>query len=357
MTLDTYLREFDARDWQTTDEGTVRFALVGLGWWTVEQAVPAIADSAFCEVGAVVSSSPEKAERVATGVDGDTRSLSYDEFRDGAATDAYDAAYVSTPNAFHLDYARAAAEHGKHVLTEKPMEATTERAAEMVDVCEEAGVDLLVGYRMHTEPAVRRARELVREGAIGDPQFVHSANTQRLLDIFGNHDQWRVDPELTGYGTSVMDLGIYSINTARFLLDTDPRTVTAEMDSSHPAFDEVPDEQARFSLTFEDGTYAVCTCSQNAEPGSFLEITGTEGRIRLDPAFHLETTLSVTVDGETATLETTGVDQMREIFDYAANSFLTDRSATPDGRHGLVDMRTIESVHEAAETDGQVVVD
>lgn len=357
MTLPEYLADFDRRDWQTDTEGTVRFALVGLGWWTIDEALPAIADAEFCEATVFVSSSREKAESVAADVETAEAALTYDAFHDGAATDHYDAVYVCTPNATHLEFTETAAEHGKDVLTEKPMEASVERAAEMVDACEEAGVRLAVGYRMQTEPVVRRARELLRDGAIGTPQFVHSQNTQRLLEMIPDPGQWRLNPDLTGYGTSVMDLGIYSINTTRFLLDADPVAVQATMDASSEGFEAVPDETAASLVEFDDGSTGSFTASQNAHANSFLEVTGTEGRLRIEPAFHLESQLELTVDGRSVDLETPDIDQMREVFDYAAHGFLTDRDLSLDGEHGLVDMETIAAIHDAAEHGERVTLD
>jgi xylose dehydrogenase (NAD/NADP) len=54
--------------------------------------------------------------------------VTYDEFLDDVADDSYDAVYIATPNALHLPYAEHAAVNGKHVLCEKPMEATAGRA-------------------------------------------------------------------------------------------------------------------------------------------------------------------------------------------------------------------------------------
>ncbi|WP_435125547.1 D-xylose 1-dehydrogenase Gfo6 [Halobaculum sp. D14] len=357
MSLSEYVDEFERRDWQTTTDGTVRFALIGLGWWTVEEAIPAIAESDHCETTTLVTSSTAKGEEVAADVDTVTDVVTYDEFHDGAAADAYDAVYICTPNAYHLDFARTAAELGKDVLTEKPMEATVERAAEMVAVCDANDVTLAVGYRMQTEPIVRRVRELVQSGAIGEPCHVHGANTQRLLDIFDDPDQWRLDRDRSGYGTSVMDLGIYPINTARFILDADPVAAQATMRSEHEAFSDVPDEHAAFTLEFDDGVLAACTASQNAHTTTHLEITGTEGRVRIEPAFHLDTELTVTLGDTTLDFDTPKVNQMTEVFDYFGHAVVTDADVGLDGEHGLVDMETIAAIHRSADTGGRVTIE
>lgn len=347
---------YDERDWQTTTDGTVRYALLGLGWWTIDLALPAIQDSDLGEVTTFVSSSSEKAERLANenGVD---HGISYDEFHEGDAADAYDAIYIGTPNAFHLEYAETAAELNKAILCEKPMEATVERAQKMVEVCEDADVPLMIAYRMQTDPAVRRAKELIEDGFIGDPVSVYGNNSQPLLEMNPNTDQWRLDPDLSGYGTSVMDLGIYSINTTRFLLDREPRAVQSQMSSHEAAFEEVPDERSGALLALEGGVKMVTTDSQNAHDDTQLKITGTNGQVELRPAFHGKAKLHLSRNEFTVTVEQENFDakdEMREEFDYFADRVLTDAEIVPDGRHGLQDMRIIRAIHEAAET-GDVI--
>jgi xylose dehydrogenase (NAD/NADP) len=349
MDLATGIETYGERDWQTTDEGTVRFALVGLGWWTVDVAIPAIADSELCETTVLVSSTTEKAQRLADR-HGAEAGITYEAFHDGAAADAYDAVYVCTPNALHLDYVETAADLGKAVLCEKPLEASVERAERLVAAG--ADVPLMTAYRMQTEPAVRRAKELVEAGFVGDPVHAYGNNTQPILEMIPDPDQWRLDPDLTGYGTSVMDLGIYPVNTARFILERDPVSASARMSSHHEAFADVPDEYASYTLVLEDDLPLQCTTSQNAQQDTELKIVGTDGQIQIQPAFHGEATLRVRTGDLRAEVELTSGDatfEMREEFDYFADSVLAGGEIYPDGRHGLADMRTIAAIHESAE--------
>ena len=359
MTFEQWVDAFDRRDWQRSDDGTVRFALVGLGWWTREEAMPAIEESTFCETTVVVSGSHEKADRVAAATETVTDALTYDEFLDGAATDAYDAVYVVTPNALHLPYVEAAAEHGKAVLCEKPIEATVERAEQVVAAADDGDVPLMVAYRMQTDPAVRRTRELVADGHLGDPVQVHGHMSQRLVTVIPDPDQWRLNPDLTGYGATVMDLGIYPLNTARFVLDADPVSVSARFSGEHEAFADVPDEHASFAVTFDDGTEASCTASQNAQRASSFRVVGTEGEVALEPVFYPDQTRFMTVrSGENSVeVQVPPVDQMTEEFDYFADCLLSGESPHPDGEHGLADLRAIAAVYEAADADGPVPVD
>ena len=358
MDLQDALDGFNRRDWQSADaaDGPVRFAMVGIGWWTREQAIPATEESELCETTVAVSGDREKAGAVVEEAETVTRGVTYDEFIDGEAVDAYDAVYVATPNAYHLQYAEAAAAHDKDVLCEKPMEADAGRAEALVEAFEGADARLMVGYRMQTEPAIRRARELVREGFVGEPVHVTGHMTQPLLSMNPEPDQWRLDPDLAGPGTSVTDLGIYPINTARFVLDADPVAVSAAMHSADPAFERVPDERASFEVEYEGGVLASFAASQNAARSSSFSVIGTEGEVTMEPAFAMEADRSLTVGRGTASAEFAfeAANEMTEEFDYFADRILTGEEVVPDGAHGLVDVRTIEAIYEAAETGERV---
>lgn len=358
MDLSSHLEEFPRRDWQQIEEGRVRIAMIGVGWWTRDRAIPAVRASDLCETTALVSSSHEKAQSVADQVETIEHAITYDEFHDGVAADAYDAVYVSTPNALHLPYAETAADLGKHVLCEKPMEASVERSETMIEACESGEIRLMIGYRMHTEPAVRRARDLIREGFIGEPAHVHGHMAQRLLEMIPDPDQWRLDRSLAGPGTSVTDLGIYPLNTARFVMDSDPVAVVAAMRSSTDEFGSVPDERASFEVEYDNGALAAFTASQNAHDSGRFEVVGTDGRIALEPAFFADDRRTLTVErGDTAAeIAFDTVDQMTEEFDYFADRLLGGGEIVPDGEHGLIDMQAIEAIYDAASKGERVVL-
>ncbi|WP_416841769.1 D-xylose 1-dehydrogenase Gfo6 [Haloferax sp. DFSO52] len=359
-TVSSILEAFTRRDWQSSDvTGTIRIAMIGLGWWTRDQAIPAVEESDFCETTVVVSSSAEKAARGAELSETISHALTYDQFHEGVAADAYDAVYVVTPNGLHLPYVETAAELGKAVLCEKPLEASVDRAEKLVETCEQADVPLMVAYRMQTEPAVRRARELVEAGVIGEPVLVHGNMSQRLLaEVVPDPDQWRLDPELSG-GATVMDIGLYPLNTTRFVLDADPVRVRAHTTAESPAFEEVGDEHVSFGLEFDDGTLAVCTASQAAYQSSHLRITGTEGEIELDPAFYnrQDRGFRVSWGSQSAEISFDQVNQMTEEFDYFAHCLLTGTGPLPDGEHALVDMRAMDAIYTAAEQGCDVELD
>jgi len=353
MDPERFFDEFDARDWERAQAGTVRVAMIGVGWWVTDFAIPAVESIDNCETTVLVSSDKAKAERVADDCDAEA-GITYDEFHDGVAADAYDAVYICTPNALHLPYVETAADLGKAVLCEKPMEASVERAEDLVEAATD--VPLMVAYRMHTEPGVRQMRAALQEGLVGDPVFVHGHNSQRLLEMIPDPDQWRLDPDLAGEGGSVTDIGIYPLNTARFVLGRDPVSAQAAMHSESEGFQSIPDERAGFQLTFEDGVYAACTTSQNAYGSGHLRVVGTEGELVFDPAYGMSDDRSLTLrrGGTSVDVRFDHVDQMAEEFAYFADHVLTGEPIHADGEHGLVDMRAIEAIYESARSGEEV---
>ena len=360
MDLSALTEGFTRRDWQelTETDDPVRFAMVGVGRWTREQAMPAVAASDLAETTVLVSGDREKAAAVASSSETVERAITYEEFHDGAASEAYDAVYVATPNARHLPFVETAARLGTAVLCEKPMEATVERAERMVETCADHGATLMVAYRMQTEPAVRRARELVEAGYVGDPVFVHGSMTEPVLEANPDPDQWRLNMDLSG-GCAAMDVGIYPLNTARYLLDADPLRVSGTVASVREAFADVPDEHAVFRVDFPDHVSAVCTASKSATTASHVRVTGTEGTVRVEPAFYPwnDRRLHVSHGGSDVEIAFDQVDQMEEEFEYFAHCLLTGTDPYPDGTHGLVDVETITAVYESAESGRTVELD
>ena len=108
----------------------------------------------------------------------------------------------------HYGVTKAALEHGKHVLCEKPMALTREACAHMIAAAEATGKKLMVGQVCRYAPAFAKAKELIDAGEIGELYYVESEYAHDYLKVRGAND-WRVDPMrygLLGGGCHAMDL-------------------------------------------------------------------------------------------------------------------------------------------------------
>ena len=348
MAVNLPVAAFGERDWERDIEADpVRIGIIGAGWWTRTEALPAFEDCTYCRPTVVADISQDNVRKATAGTD--RIGLESDAFRSGAEQDQYDAVYIATPNAVHPTDTAAAAALGKPILCEKPMAATIEGAERMVESVEAADVPLMVAYRVQTDPVTRRAKDLIQAGAIGDIIHVHGQMSDPLFEFIADPEQWRLDPEVSGGGT-MSDIAVYPLNTTRFVLEADPEAVHASVESEHEAFADV-DEHAAFLIEFPGATTAVCSVSHNAHQSSYLTFHGSAGRLTLEnPFFPWDPRrLRLEAAGLTTTFEPDPVNQLVEEFDYFGNCIQRGVDPYPDGRHGLVDVKTVQALYASAD--------
>jgi predicted dehydrogenase len=148
----------------------LRVAVIGAGYWG-PNLVRNFRSCESTDVLWVVDTSEQRARRVANAHPGVRVSTSVDPI---LADDAVDAVVIATPPETHAPLGLAALTAGKHVLIEKPLATTAEDAAALVDAADRYGRVLMCDHTYCYTPAVRKIRELVREGALGEIQYVDS---------------------------------------------------------------------------------------------------------------------------------------------------------------------------------------
>jgi len=91
------------------------------------------------------------------------------------ADDEIEAVLIATPISTHYDLAKAALEAGKHVFVEKPMAASVAEARELVDLAAATGLTLMVGHTFVFSPPVRKVKEIIASGELGEVRFITSS--------------------------------------------------------------------------------------------------------------------------------------------------------------------------------------
>lgn len=169
----------------------------------------------------------------------------YTDFAQLLATERPQAVSLCTPPASHLPLAAMAAERGVHVLAEKPMANTVANCQAMIDVCQEAGVVLMIGHKKRYLPAVRRLKELLA----GDLGPVLHLNCRYPHPWMSNKDwYWSEDD---GGGTQ-LENAVHTADLLRHLAGPVAR-VAAEGDS-HFAEHRAPQiNDACYTVRFAGG--------------------------------------------------------------------------------------------------------
>ncbi|MEP7323404.1 MAG: Gfo/Idh/MocA family oxidoreductase [Saprospiraceae bacterium] len=253
-----------------------------------------------------------------------------------------DVVYIITPNSLHKPFTLRVAKAGKHVISEKPMAINAREAQEMIDACKQAKVKLLVGYRMHLEPKTMEIIRMRKDGELGKPLFFQGLTGFRI----GDPTQWRLNKALAG-GGSMMDIGIYAINGARYMIGEEPTWVTAqETKNDKIKFKEGVDETITFQFGFPGGATASCLSTYAMNGLDKFYLNGEKGFAEMQPSTGYGPIKARTNKGELTyehvTHQTVQMDEMSEII------FNGKKPMVPiDGEEGLKDMKIIDAIFRA----------
>jgi predicted dehydrogenase len=327
----------------------VGWAIVGLGSYATRQIMPAFRNCESSRLVGLVSGSPEKARTLASEYGIAERNIysyeNYDSIRDNPEIEAV---YVILPNSMHHEYTIRAANAGKHVTVEKPMANTVRECEEMIAACRAADRKLMVGYRSRFEPYNQLAIRMSRGAELGPTRVIEAAAGFNI----GNPDQWRLKREMGG-GGSMMDIGIYAVQAARYLTGEEPVEVNAMEYSTpgDPRFREV-EELVNFQLRFPSGVLANCVSSYGSGHNRY-RVTGTRGWLEVEPATGYSGHQMRVSEGGTVgprVLPAPEKDQFAAQLDHFSECILSGREPLVPGEEGLRDMHVIEGVYEAART-------
>ncbi len=324
------------------------YAIVGLGSYSLGVIIPQLANCTHSRLAAVVSGDPVKAARTARrhGLS-DHAIYSYADFDRLRDNPDVDIVYVCLPNSMHAEYTIRAARAGKHVMCEKPMATSVAECEAMIAACKRANRKLMIGYRCHFEPFNREAMRRARAGEAGKIRYVRSEHGF----IQRSPDAWRLKRSLAG-GGSLMDMGIYSLQAARYMTGEEPVAVTAResTDRRDPRFTEVED-MIDWTLEFPSGAIAGCQSMYSANQNHIL-LMGDRGRIELEPATRYDgIRMWVGEDGREHAVTPAPAPARNQFvgqLDHLAQCVVSGREPIVSGEEGLRDMRIVEAIYRSA---------
>jgi predicted dehydrogenase len=329
-----------------------RYAVVGLGAFAKSDILPAFADAKNSELVALVSGDATKQEEIAQKY-GVRSTYSYEEYDDLLKSGNIDAVYLAVPNHLHCDYTVRAAKAGIHVLCEKPMAVTVEDCQTMIAAAKDNNIKLMIAYRLHLEPANLHAIEVVQSGQLGKPRIFTSLFTQQTYE-----GDIRLNKEIGG-GT-LDDIGIYCINAARYIFQSEPLAVFATSASNgEERFREVA-EMTSVIMRFPDDSpgerlrqrLATFTCSFGAIRIQTYQVVGTKGDLRLELAYSTQGPIKhiLTVDGKAQEHSFEARNQVVAELVYFSDCIAENKEPEPSGTEGLTDVQIIRALYRSIET-------
>jgi UDP-N-acetyl-2-amino-2-deoxyglucuronate dehydrogenase len=275
-----------------------------------------------------------------------------------------DLVLIGSPSGLHAEQGMAAAHQGLHVLTEKPIDVSTERADALIAECEKAGVKLGLFFQDRFAPGFVRLKGAIDEGALGRPLLASARVKWWRPPEYYSASRWRGTKGLDG-GGALINQGIHTVDLLLWLFG-DVRRVFARAAASFHHI-EVEDTLVA-TLEFANGALGTLEATTAAFPGHprQVELTGTEGTVVLQQdrivAADLRTPRPELV-GEPANTNPSAnsptVSDVRghraALEDFVA-AIREGRKARCDGREGRRSLALVEALYRSEQEQEPVVV-
>lgn len=301
---------------------------------------------------------------VCADVDGARARQLAGSYPDAQATESWEAAVsrsdvdvviVATTNDALAPVAGAALDAGKHVLIEKPAGRSAPEVASLMEAAGRANRRVRVGFNHRYHPAIRKARELVDAGALGQLMFVRAryGHGGRL----GYEQEWRANPEIAG-GGELIDQGVHLIDLARWFLGN----FTSVDGLATNYFWKMPvDDNAFMTLRSSTGQVAFLHVSCTEWKNMFsMEIYGRDGKIAIDGlggSYGVERLtwyrmLPEMGPPETTTWEFPGADASWNVeFDEFVDDILLEREPAAGLADAHAALRVVEAIYQRSGYD------
>lgn len=323
----------------TGKQKKVGVALVGLGYYSTDLLAPALQETQTAYLAGIVTGTPSK-EKVWMEKYGipEKNVYNYENFDQIADNPDIDIVYVVLPNSMHKEYTIRAANAGKHVICEKPMALNAAECWEMIDACRENGVQLSIGYRMQFEPYTQEVMRLGQEKVFGQVLQVTAGAAFRN----SGRDHWKLKKAMGG--GAMMDMGVYSLQAARYVTGEEPVEVNARSYVTRPEYFTEVEEVMLFDLVFPSGAIASLSTGFHASVNS-LKVNCEEGWFELEPFQAYRRIMGRSSQGE---FQFPDINQQAAQMDEVAQCILAGKPMRVPGEEGLKDMIVVDQIYDCA---------
>jgi predicted dehydrogenase len=265
----------------------IRFGLIGCSSIARRRFAPAVRKSTVARLERIGSRDVSKAEQFSR----DFNCPKTGSYEDVLTDPDVDAVYISTPPGLHEPWARAAAEHGKHILCEKPAFPTYRTALELVELCRRSEVRLMEGYMFSYHPQHAIVRSLLKENRIGAPRLIQG----EFALPWPAEGSYRLQRELGG--GVFLDAAGYPVALAMLLYKSEPASVYCEIKTDEAGVDRA----VSMILNFPGGEIAHALAMYGLRYRGQYLVRGAEGSIEAPRAFAIPPENGTEIILETAT--------------------------------------------------------
>lgn len=200
----------------------------------------------------------------------------FGDYAEMLADPEVDVVYIATPHVFHAQQIRMCLEAGKHVVCEKPITTSAAELQPLIALARERRLFLMEGLWSRFFPAWHQAKSWMADGRIGMPKLLEASFC--FLAPWKPEDRL-LNPDLAG--GALLDVGIYTLAFATWVLGTEVREVRAVQQIGRTGVDE----ETAMLLRFESGAIATLTCGIRTAAPQSARVEGVAGRLRFPEPF------------------------------------------------------------------------
>lgn len=287
---------------------------------------------------------------------------SYDQFLKDPDLDIVS---ICTPSGTHLDFGKKAADAGKHVVIEKPIDVSLERAQKLIDASKSNGVKLAVIYQSRFTDDAIKMKEAIQNGDIGEP-FMATASVKWFRDQeYYTGSPWRGTFKLDG-GGAVINQSIHTIDLLQWMLGDLDSIQAYKGTFTHETIEA--EDNAVAAFRFKSGLIGTFVASTSIVPPypRRIEVHGSDGTALLDEStFQLLKTdedlknSAQTEDpaGAESPMANLQYDAHRNQFNNIYQAILNDTEPVVSGKDSLRSLAFVMGLYKSAESGTQVNID
>jgi UDP-N-acetyl-2-amino-2-deoxyglucuronate dehydrogenase len=290
----------------------------------------------------------------------------YTSYEDFLKDPELDIVSICTPSGTHLDFGKAAAEAGKHVVVEKPIEVTLKKAGALIDSCKANGVKLAVIYQSRFSEDTIKMKQAIDNGEIGDV-FMSTASVKWFRDQeYYTSSPWRGTFKLDG-GGAVINQSIHTIDLLVWMLGGIDSVQAYKGTFTHPTIEAEDNAVSIFrTKSGSIGTFVASTSIVPPFPRR-IEVFGSEGSAVLDEStFRLLKTEDDLKSAKDSAEDATGgssplahfkFDPHKNQFNAIMDAIREDRDPPVSGTDSLQSLAFVEGLYKSADSGEQVKLD
>lgn len=344
----------------------IGFGIVGAGMISRFHA-KALAEVRGAKLVACADSAKDRAEALAK----EFGCTAYDSVDAMLADKSVDAVTIATPSGAHMEPAVAAANAGKHVIVEKPLEITLKKCDKIIAACDKAGVKLSSIFPSRFHDSSKLMKQAVEQGRFGritlGDAYVKWFRTQQYYDSGAWRGTWALDG-----GGALMNQAVHTVDLLAWLMGpvVEVQAYTATLAHERIEVEDV----CTATLKFANGALGVLEATTAAYPGYLkrIELHGSEGsavleeedvkawdfmkKQRSDAAVHRQMASSKSTGGGAADPAAIGHHGHMLQFQDFVDAIRKDRAPAIDGPEGRRSIEIILAIYQSAKTGKKVTL-